>query len=328
MHKKIKNNFILFLFFVLIFSLLDLNMKAYSFELNKLDQSIEYSCDMASTNLIDNEPLNIHYSDYNLNLSRIFSEMYIDILPNGKDVSIALHFTYFNSGEDIVQNIIHAIDITTILTDSRISSIVVFDAFGDLEYKWDFLEEVCLIEISLRVPLNPLEFTSFTISYLLEGAVVSNPDITINYILQWTLTFDEDIELFSLIITMPSQFELYNQSALEPIPDYRSADGRRLEWTYYNILADLDKTWIIRFKNYVEINQPISTFKPIYWIAVIGTFLIGTIIGITAMYYYLKFKTDTERQEIVETLLSQPEKEIIKIIKRNDGVITQSKIVD
>lgn len=331
MYKKVKSYLTISSIVVLVLSLQSIHMYISSFAFEDLYQNFEnqnYNQVKNSPNVGLNNRLKMFVQEYNPNLTRILNDMYADILPNGKDITITMHFTYYNSGEDTVYNIIHAIDITTILIESRISSIVVFDAIGDINYEWDFLVNINLINISLRLPLDPFQFTSFTISFLLENAIVSNPDITFNYIVQWTLTFDEDIEQFSLTVTLPIQFELYNQSALDPIPNYRSADGRRLEWIFYNILTDQDKTWIIRFKNYVTEEHPISIFKPIYWIAVVGTFLGGAIIGIIGMYFYLKLKTDTERQEIVETLLSHPEKEIIKIIKKHDGVITQSKIVD
>jgi uncharacterized membrane protein len=280
-----------------------------------------------SSNLLNNQ-LKFNGLNYNPNLTRIISEINLDILENGEDASISMQFTYYNGGLENVNYIVHAIDISTILIDSRVSSIMVKDAFGYLNYDWSFLGSINIINISLRIPLEPSKFTSFTILYLLEDAVVSNPDITVNYILQWTITFDEYIEQFSLIVTLPAQYELFNQSALEPIPNYQSSDGRRLEWNFYNVLENHDQTWIIRFQDYMPEQPPISTFKPIFWVSVVGTFLFGLIIGTITMFYILKFKTDTERQEIVETLLSQPEKEIIKIIKKQDGVTTQSKIVD
>ncbi|NHK31039.1 MAG: hypothetical protein FK730_06780 [Asgard group archaeon] len=330
MIDKIKKYLIIFSISFFILSNLGLSI-TFTFLTKAVETNFESQNCSSNSNLPINElnkQIKLYQHNYNLNLTRIISEMNLNILENGEDASISMQFTYYNSGDESVNYIIHTIDISTILIESRVSSILVQDAFGNLNYEWSFLGNLNLINISLRVPLNPQDFTSFSISYLLEDAIVSNPDITVNYILQWTLTFDEDIEQFSLFVTLPAQYELFNQSALEPIPNYQSSDGRRLEWDYFNILENQDQTWIIRFQDFVQEQPPISTFKPIFWISVVGTFLLGIIIGTIGMFYILRFKTDTERQEIVETLLSQPEKEIIKIIKKQDGVTTQSKIVD
>jgi hypothetical protein len=170
---------------------------------------------------------------------------------------------------------------------------------------------------------------SFSISFALESAVISNPEITQDFILQWTLTFDEDIEQFSLIATLPSTFELYNQSAVDPIPDYKSADGRRLEWSLNNVLEDQSETWIIRFQQVEQPTTPENGFKKGFWSGLIVTFFLGgLLIGSLGAYFILKTRTDTERKVIVESLLSQPEKEILKIIKDEGGTTTQNKIVD
>ncbi|NHJ46230.1 MAG: winged helix-turn-helix transcriptional regulator [Asgard group archaeon] len=267
-------------------------------------------------------------SNFNQNLTRILSEMYIDVLENGEDTFIENHFTYYNSGEEDVYFIIHVIDIITILAESRISSIIVYDAFGALSYKWDIQSSLHLINITLREALQPLSFVSFSISYALENAVISNPDITQNFILQWTLTFDEDIEQFSIITTIPSAFELVNQSAVDPFPDYKSADGRRLEWSLNNVLEDQSETWIIRFQMVEHTTIPENGFKPGFWSGLIVTFILGLLIGSLGMYFILKTRTDSERKVIVESLLSQPEKEILKIVKDEGGTTTQNKIVD
>ncbi|MHA1586614.1 MAG: helix-turn-helix transcriptional regulator, partial [Candidatus Heimdallarchaeota archaeon] len=142
----------------------------------------------------------------------------------------------------------------------------------------------------------------------------------------WTLTQDEDMEQFTLIITLPAQYELYNQSALEPDADYTSVDGKRFEWNYYNIEENDIQIWIVRFQVYQTSTIPIPPPSKGAWFAMIGTFFAGLIAGGLTVFFIIKSRTDKERKEIVETLLSQPEKEIIRIIKNENGVTTQSKI--
>ncbi|NHJ85601.1 MAG: MarR family transcriptional regulator [Asgard group archaeon] len=262
----------------------------------------------------------------NPNLTRIIYDIYFNVNSNGDDVSISTDFTYQNIGSTDVYYIMHLIDITTILADSRISTIDVYDTFGNLAYQWDIIGNINQLNISLREPIHDSDFYSFTIDYLLEHAIIKNNDIYQSSFLQWSITHDDDIEQFSLILILPAKFILYNQSAVDPEPDYKSVDDRRLEWYFYNIFADQTQTWIIRFNIYETSIQTPEPYGKGFWLSLIGTFVGGFIFGGLAVFFILKSRTDIERKEIVETLLSSPEKEILRIIKSQNGVTTQSKI--
>lgn len=262
----------------------------------------------------------------NTNLSRLIFEIYLDILPNGKDAQVSAHYTYQNIGNNSIINIINILDITTALTESRLSSITVSDGDGELYYEWIINEFIHILNITIREPLEFQQFYSYSITYLLEDAILQSFEVAEAFVFHWTLTQDEDMEQFTLIITLPAQYVLYNQSALEPDADYASVDGKRFEWNYYNIEENDVQFWIVRFQVYQISTIPIPPPSKGAWFAMIGTFFAGLIAGGLTVFFIIKSRTDIERKEIVETLLSQPEKEIIRIIKNENGVTTQSKI--
>ncbi len=271
-------------------------------------------------------PPDISAQNLNTNLSRLIFEIYLDILPNGKDAQVSAQYTYQNVGNDSVFNIINVLDITTVLTESRLSSISVSDANGELYYEWIIDEYLHILNITIREPLEFQQFYSYTITYLLEDVILQSFEVAEAFVFHWTLIQDEDMEQFTLIITLPAQYELYNQSALEPDADYTSVDGKRFEWNYYNIEENDIQIWIVRFQVYQISTIPIPPPSIGAWFAMIGTFFAGLIAGGLTVFFIIKSRTDIERKEIVETLLSQPEKEIIRIIKNENGVTTQSKI--
>ena len=84
------------------------------------------------------DPSKFLNANYNENLTRIFFELFVVIIPDDNDVSFTAHFTYQNSEITPINSIVHVIDITTILIDSRVSSIDAFDTEGNL-----FLQLVC-----------------------------------------------------------------------------------------------------------------------------------------------------------------------------------------
>ncbi|MBN1330806.1 MAG: MarR family transcriptional regulator [Candidatus Heimdallarchaeota archaeon] len=323
--------FLRYNFVFLIFSLLVILQNSKVISISSQRESLFNQINSPVLTFESNNDNNIEelfnpYQNFNPNLTRIIYDIYFTVNTNGKDVSVSSHFTYQNTGKDDVFFIMHIIDITTILIDSRISTIDIYDAFGNLQYIWNIIGNVNLLNISLRNPIQENDFYSFTIDYLLENAIIKNMDVYQNLVLQWTITHDEDTQQFSLILNLPVKFTLYNQSALDPEANYKSADGRRVEWYFYNVIHDSIQTWIVRFNVYVT--SPIIT-EPIgkgYWFGLIATFVFGFIVGSLAIFFILKSRTDIERKEIVETLLSSPEKEILRIIKNQNGVTTQSKI--
>lgn len=267
--------------------------------------------------------------DFNENLTLVIYDIFLDITPNGEDVLVTAHLTYQNHDITSIQNIVYSIEMQTPFVESRISSISINDALGFLYYEWEIVGSNHLFNITLREPLNQNQFTTLTIDYLIENAIFSSVDIIENFILQWTLTIFESAEQFTLVTTLPIDFVLSNHTtipALVPDADYKSIDSRRFEWKFYNVLKDAELSWIIRFQIYQEPTTP-TTF-PVGKIAggIVGALFVGLLIGGLVVFFIFKIRTDSERKEIVESLLSDPEKEILRIIKDEKDVTTQSKI--
>ena len=280
------------------------------------------------SSLENNRPVRF-LPNYNEELNRIIYELNIDIQPNAKDAFITAHVTYQNTVNKSINHIVSIIDIETILIASRISTFQVFDNQGDLYFEWDVFDNYHLINVTLREAIDFNDYYTFSISYLLENSIISNQEATDSYIFQWSIFNDEDVDQFAVVVTLPNDFSLYNNTlaaSLDPEADYISVDERRFEWSFYNILKDEVLSWIVRFQPFE--NPIIPTYKiPAYiWILMAVVFILGTILGSSVVFLIFKSRTDSERKDIVETLLSQPEKDILKIIKDEGGVTTQSKI--
>jgi len=310
------------LMLIILTTIISLNSVNLVSEIN-LQKSLSVTPINTITDLI---PQDMTQQSDNINLSRLIFEIYFDILPNDEDVEVTAHYTYQNEGNTSINNIINILDVNTVLVDRRLSSIVVSDSIGDLYYEWTIINDDHIINISLREPINYNEFYSYTISYLLEDAIQKSFETVQSFIFQWIITHHENIEQFTTVVTLPSKYELSNQSALEPNADYQSVDGKRFEWNDYDINEFETQIWIVRFQVYQAPITPQLPPKKGAWYGMIGTFFLGLLIGGFTIFYIIKSKTDIERKVIVETLLSPPEKEIIRIIKNENGVTTQSKI--
>ncbi len=293
------------------------------------------------SNAIGFVPLNYHSQTFdpilplklqpnlNENLNRLIYKITIDIQTNARDVFVTAQLTYQNNVNISIENIIYIADIETILVESRTSSFQIYDNIGELFFEWTPTSDFHLLNITLSNPIEFNEYYTFSISYLLENAILFNQDFENNYIFQWSIINDEYVDQFAVIVNLPVIFSLGNNSivsALDPVADYVSVDERRFEWSYYNVLVDEVLSWVVRFQTFKKSNIPTLKIPGYIWVLMIVLFFIGGIIGSTAVSLIYKSRTDMERKEIVETLLSQPEKDILKIIKDEGGTTTQRRI--
>ena len=265
----------------------------------------------------------------NENLNRLIYQLTIDIEPNARDVFITAKITYQNSVNMSIGNIVYIADIETILIESRISSFLVYDAEGALYYEWTTIANYHLLNITLSNPLEYNEYYTFSISFLLENAILTSQEIENNYILQWSIVNDEYVDQFAVTVTLPNDYSLGNSThaaPLEPEADYISVDERRFEWSFYNVLEDEVLSWIVRFQTFNTPEIPTLKIPGYIWVLMVVLFFVGGIIGSTTVSLIYKTRSDKERKVIVETLLSQPEKDILKIIKDEGGTTTQRKI--
>lgn len=261
----------------------------------------------------------------NGNLTRAVHRMKIYIQENVRDVQINSYYTYKNTGNQSIFYI-------TITLDIKISTVLVYDAIGDLNFEWESMEYSNLINITLRDPLVPdSPYYTFTVSYIVEDAIDKIVTPTRAYNFYWSMEHDDQTERFFLIITLPINYILCNETVnppLEPTADRIFSDGQRIqfEWEYTNILKDQFQTWTIRFKTYQTILPTTITTTGYHWGVIVPLFFAGLIIGGLTSFFILNRFSATERKGIVESLLSKPEKQILKIIQEADGRITQNKI--
>lgn len=295
----------------------------------------------ARSSAVSNVPLDYYFQSFdpvfplklqpniNENLNRLIYELAIDIQPNARDAFITAHLTFQNTVNTSIENIVYIADIETILVESRISSFLIYDIEGALYFEWTTISDYHLLNITLRNPIEYNDYYTFSISYLLENAILASQDIVNNYILQWSIFNDEDVDQFAVIVTLPNDYSLGNSTlaaSLEPEADYVSVDERRFEWSFYNVPEDEVLSWIVRFQTFEKPIIPTTKIPGYIWVLMVVLFFAGGIIGSTTVSLIYKSKSDIERKEIVETLLSQPEKDILKIIKDEGGTTTQRKI--
>ncbi|MFW9924176.1 MAG: helix-turn-helix transcriptional regulator [Candidatus Thorarchaeota archaeon] len=316
----------------IIFIFLSTILGIQLFALNLAIIDISSNNDFKNFNVVNQSILNPnqkYFLNYNEDFTKIDSTLTISIQSNTWDATITNDLTYQYLGNDSLNYIIHVANIETILTESRVSSFNVYDIYGPLLFTWNAYSNFDLLNITARTPLSTNDYFSFTIFYVLENAILDNLDVSGNYIFQWSYTHHEYCEQFSCVVSLPTKHELYNSTlvpSLDPDPTYISIDETRFEWDYYNVLESSTNTWIVRFKPYQENANPENVIPPFIWILMVVLFILGGGIGSISVYFILKSRINMERSEIVDTLLSQPEKEIIKIIKDEGRVTTQSKI--
>ncbi|MBD3190123.1 MAG: winged helix-turn-helix transcriptional regulator [Candidatus Heimdallarchaeota archaeon] len=326
MQKKIKTRIgILALIFILSYlTLFCQNVIHYSNNTHSLANYPSPPSQSILKHSLPEETTHLHPGNYE-NLTRAVHRMNINIQENVQDIQINSHYTYKNTGNQSAYYI-------SIVLDIKISTVLVYDAIGDLSFEWHSMEYSNLINITLRDPLVPDSPPyTFTVSYIVEDAIDQIVTPTQSYNFYWSMEHDERTDRFLLVIALPINFVLCNETVnppLEPTADRIFSDGQRIkfEWDYTDIPANQFQTWTVRFKTYQTILPTTITTTDYHWEIIIPMFFAGLIIGGLTSFFILNRFSATERKGIVESLLSKPEKQILKIIQEADGRITQNKI--
>lgn len=213
-----------------------------------------------------------------------------------------------------------------------ISSVFVFDPISSLPFSWT-IDPVAgnIINITMRYPLLQDDIYVFTISYELENEIyqIFNP-VEYNG-LDYEIEHTRAANIFNLAIELPLYSQLLDQSNISPVnppPDRTNTeDGRiTISWSIDNVDLDDVDLFLVRYViGATLVPQSNLNLLPLY---IVLAFLGGVGISILAFYFFYRMKFKPVESELVTSLLSKDEQEIIKAINLDDGVSTQRRICD
>ncbi|MBK5114728.1 MAG: winged helix-turn-helix transcriptional regulator [Candidatus Heimdallarchaeota archaeon] len=261
-------------------------------------------------NSIENETLLAHHMKIKVN----------------NDYSLKVTSTYVVTNNDS-----QPMDFFAVLISKNISSVFSYDPIGSLSFTWLInITTGSLVNVSMRYPLFPNETYVFSIEYRIDTVIYSVQEPIEYYGLDFEITHPRKTDLFELELCLPSESDLLDQSPPEPVyPNplrIVEEDGIvKIYWVLENRDMDDDDVFLIRFVTRTSDIPNDSNLKPLFYIL---TLLAGILLGCLVIFLVYRFKVKPAESQLVSSLLTKTEQEVIKAINQDGGVSTQRRICE
>ncbi|MHA1122625.1 MAG: helix-turn-helix transcriptional regulator [Candidatus Heimdallarchaeota archaeon] len=213
----------------------------------------------------------------------------------------------------------------------NITSVFSFDPIGSLSFSWVINQSSgSLINVSMRYPLFPSEIYVFSISYQIDNVIYFVQEPIEYYGLDFETIHPRSTEIFDLEMCLPGEGDLLDQSPPEPVYPHPNRvfeeDGTvKINWILEDRDLDDNDVFLIRFVAKATAIDPGSNLKPLFYIL---TILAGIVIGSLTLFLIYKLKFKPAEDQLVTSLLTKTEQEVIKAINQDKGVSTQRRICE
>jgi uncharacterized membrane protein len=261
-------------------------------------------------NAIENETLLAHHMGIKVN----------------NDYSLKVTSTYVVTNNDTQQ-----LDYFAVLIGKNISSVFSYDPIGTLSFTWLINTTIgSLINVSMRYPLFPNETYVFSIEYRIDNVIYSVQEPIEYFGLDFEVTHPRKTDLFELELCLPSESDLLDQSPPEPVypAPQRIVDEDgivKIYWELENRDMDDNDVFLVRFVSTTTDIPSGSNLKPLFYIL---TLLAGILLGSLILFLVYNFKVKPSESQLVSSLLTKTEQEVIRAINQDGGVSTQRRICE
>ncbi|MGC9777658.1 MAG: winged helix-turn-helix transcriptional regulator [Candidatus Heimdallarchaeota archaeon] len=215
--------------------------------------------------------------------------------------------------------------------NKNISSVYVYDPLGPLPFTWSIEPSIGnKINITMRYPLLFDETYVFSISYDLRNVIYRVDEPIEYYELDFEVTHPRNSKEFNLIIVLPIDGQLIEDGI--PAPTYPTPKNVYIEenlvkiiWSYEDLSISTTDVFIVRYSINIDAEPGRINLFGLY---IALAFLGGAVISLLAVYLFYTLKAKPSGTELVSSLLSDTEQEVIKAINTDSGVSTQRRICD
>jgi uncharacterized membrane protein len=232
----------------------------------------------------------------------------------------------------VLNNDTESLDFFVLTIYKNISSVFVFDPIGSLSFTWKVIQTIgSTINITMRYPLLPQDITVFSITYEIDNLLYQVNDPIEYYGFDYEINHSLTAEAFNLEISLPIYASLIKTSSPSPVsPEpnkiYTEDNIVKILWSEEVVTAGEIASYAVRFS--FPITQCPSNFNTtvLYYLLV---FFGGVVLGgmLLFLFYYIRNKV-SEKTELISSLLSDSERDVITVINKDGGVSTQSRICD
>jgi uncharacterized membrane protein len=182
----------------------------------------------------------------------------------------------------------------------------------------------------MRYPLFPNETYVFSIEYRIDAVIYLVQEPVEYYGLDFEVIHPRNTDLFELEISLPAEGGLLAQSPPEPVyPNplriVEEDNVVKIYWELENKDFGDDNVFLVRFVLQAIDNPNGSNLKPLFYIL---TLLAGIALGSLILFLVYRLKVKPSESQLVSSLLTKTEQEVIRAINQDSGVSTQRRICE
>ncbi len=231
----------------------------------------------------------------------------------------------------VTNNDTESLDFFAVHIGKNISSVFAYDPIGSLSFSWLInISTGSLINVTMRYPLFPDDTYVFSIEYRIDDVIYLVQEPVEYYGLDFEVIHPRKTNLFELEISLPSESVLLDQSPPEPVyPNplriVEEDNVVKIYWLLEDRDIDDNNVFLIRFVSQALDNPTGSNLKPLFYIL---TLIVGIALGALILFLVYRLKVKPSESQLVSSLLTKTEQEVIKAINKDGGVSTQRRICE
>ncbi|NHK31814.1 MAG: winged helix-turn-helix transcriptional regulator [Asgard group archaeon] len=221
------------------------------------------------------------------------------------------------------------IDFFILTINETITSVFCDDPIGSLDFRWTFDPLTGnLINITMRYPLLSNDIYVFSVSYEIENVIYSVEGVVDYNGLDYEVIHPRNTMNFELVLCLPVYAELLTENPPDPV--FPSADKIfeeneivKITWYLTNRVYNENDVFLIRFVQESPFS-PSNNKALFYVLSVLG----GAILGSVVVFLVFTIRRKPADKQLVTSLLTDTEQEVIKAINTDSGISTQRRICD
>ena len=218
--------------------------------------------------------------------------------------------------------------------NTSLTTLIVEDGEGSLNYNWDVITSSSnLVRVNLRSALEQNETATFTVKYDLNTylTLIGTDDGYYSFEFYSTITYQT--LAYKIIIFLPEKsfVHVFTDSTPSIYPNNATQvlEQNRIKttWILDNLASGSNPFFLIRFDEPFLAEEPLTFWERGSTMFLIG-FLVGIFIGISGISWLIRYREKKAMKKIGMTLLTENQKDLIKIIYDRHGKVSQKDLCD
>jgi uncharacterized membrane protein len=283
--------------------------------------------------LISNETNTTSYHEQNHELISSLTPLSLEnetLLAHQMNVKVQLDETIkITSTFVLTNNDSQPIDFFLLTINKTITSVFCDDPIGSLDFGWTVNPLIGnLINITMRYPLLSDDVYVFSVSYEIENLIYDVTGIVDYKGLDFEIIHPRNTINFELVLCLPVYAGLLAENPPEPVfpaADKIVEENEIVKITWYLTNRDYNENDVFLIRYVQESPFSPSNNKALFYVlSILG----GVLIGSVGVFLIITFRQKPLEKQLVTSLLTETEQEVIKAINADSGVSTQRRICE